>query len=146
MHPSAGSQEGSRWRSTGCRCGLPTSFLRSPRWRTGRNRARATSRWILRTSRAPVKSGFRTIWRRVGAMSLRAPLRQESSTRYIAMDPANIPGAGEIGIPDDLAPRWRDVLARAFAAYNSEYARLDALAAAHPDRVRLPTDAKPAVA
>jgi hypothetical protein len=33
---------------------------------------------------------------------------QESSTRYIAMDPANIPGAEELGIPDDLAPRWRD--------------------------------------
>jgi thymidylate synthase ThyX len=71
---------------------------------------------------------------------------QESSTRYIAMDPANIPGAGELGIPDDLASRWRDVLARAFAAYNSEYARLDALAAAQPERVRFPKDAKPAVA
>ena len=33
---------------------------------------------------------------------------QESSTRYITMDPANIPSAGELGIPDDLAPRWRD--------------------------------------
>src|SRR6202044_3197469 len=39
---------------------------------------------------------------------------QESSTRYIAMDPAKIPGSGELGIPDDLAPRWREVLARSF--------------------------------
>jgi thymidylate synthase ThyX len=70
---------------------------------------------------------------------------QESSTRYIAMDPANIPGAAELGIPDDLAPRWREVLARAFAAYNSEYARLDALSVAEPGRIRLPKDAKPAV-
>ncbi|HMD61842.1 MAG TPA: FAD-dependent thymidylate synthase [Opitutaceae bacterium] len=71
---------------------------------------------------------------------------QESSTRYIAMDPSNIPGAAELGIPEDLSPRWRDVLARSFAAYNSEYARLDSLAVAEPDRVRLPKDARPPVA
>ncbi len=70
---------------------------------------------------------------------------QESSTRYIAMDPANIPTSDELGIPEDLVPRWSDVLARSFAAYNSEYARLDALATAEPARVRLPRDAKPAV-
>jgi thymidylate synthase ThyX len=71
---------------------------------------------------------------------------QESSTRYIAMDPSNIADAGELGVPDDLAPRWRDIVSRAFAAYNAEYTRLDALAAAQPERVRLPKDAKPAVA
>lgn len=71
---------------------------------------------------------------------------QESSTRYIAMDAANLPTALELGIPDDLAARWRDVLARAFAAYHGEYARLDALASAHPESVRLPAGAKPAVA
>jgi hypothetical protein len=70
---------------------------------------------------------------------------QESSTRYIAMDPANIPGAEELGIPEDLASRWRDVLSRSFAAYNSEYARLDALSVAEPGRIRFPKDAKPAV-
>ena len=70
---------------------------------------------------------------------------QESSTRYVAMDPSNIPAAEELGIPDDLAPRWRDVLSRAFDAYNREYARLDALAVAEPGRVRLPKEAKPAV-
>jgi thymidylate synthase ThyX len=70
---------------------------------------------------------------------------QESSTRYITMDPANIPTAAELGIPEDLAPRWRDVLAKAFAAYNAEYARLDALSIAEPGRIRLPKDAKPAV-
>src|SRR5271157_1801029 len=50
---------------------------------------------------------------------------QESSTRYITMEPANIPGADELGIPEDLADRWRAVLARSFAAYKSEYERLD---------------------
>jgi thymidylate synthase ThyX len=70
---------------------------------------------------------------------------QESSTRYIAMDPANLPDTGEIGIPDDLAPRWREIMSRSFAAYNCEYARLDALSVAEPERIRLPKDAKPAV-
>jgi thymidylate synthase ThyX len=70
---------------------------------------------------------------------------QESSTRYITMDATNLPAAEEVGIPSDLAPRWRDVLARAFAAYHAEYARLDALATAEPQRVRVPADAKPAV-
>ena len=37
------------------------------------------------------------------------------------------------------------VIARSFAAYHAEYARLDALATAEPERVRLPADAKPAV-
>jgi thymidylate synthase ThyX len=70
---------------------------------------------------------------------------QESSTRYIAMDPANVPEAERLGIPEDLAPRWRDVIARAFAAYGAEYARLEALGTAEPARVRLPKEAKPAV-
>ena len=70
---------------------------------------------------------------------------QESSTRYITMDASNLPTAEEIGIPADLAATWRDVLARAFAAYNAEYNRLDALGAAEPQRVRVPADAKPAV-
>jgi thymidylate synthase ThyX len=71
---------------------------------------------------------------------------QESSTRYIAMDASNVPSAEELGIPADLATRWREVLAESFAAYHAEYARLDALAVASPERVRCPADAKPAVA
>jgi thymidylate synthase ThyX len=70
---------------------------------------------------------------------------QESSTRYITMDAANLPSPEELGVPADLADRWRDVMARAFAAYHAEYARLDALATAQPSLVRLPPDAKPAV-
>jgi thymidylate synthase ThyX len=70
---------------------------------------------------------------------------QESSTRYITMDPSNLPAPTTLGIPDDLVGRWNDLMARSFAAYQSEYARLDALALAQPDLVRLPPDAKPAV-
>ena len=70
---------------------------------------------------------------------------QESSTRYITMDPTNLPTAEEVGIPADLAGRWSDVMAQSFAAYQKEYARLDALGRAEPDRIRLPEDAKPAL-
>jgi thymidylate synthase ThyX len=70
---------------------------------------------------------------------------QESSTRYITMDASNVPSPEELGIPSDLAERWRGVIARAFAAYHAEYARLDALGTAEPQRVRVSADAKPAV-
>src|SRR5476649_397895 len=70
---------------------------------------------------------------------------QESSTRYITMDAANLPTAEELGVAADLAGRWRDMMARAFAAYHTEYARLDALATANPGLVRVPPNAKPAV-
>jgi hypothetical protein len=70
---------------------------------------------------------------------------QESSTRYITMNAANVPAAEALGIPPDLAERWSALLGRAFAAYHAEYARLDALAANEPERVRCPPGAKPAV-
>jgi thymidylate synthase ThyX len=70
---------------------------------------------------------------------------QESSTRYITMDAANLPTPAELGIPEDLAARWQALMAKSFAAYNAEYARLDALGVAEPQRVRVPADAKPAV-
>jgi thymidylate synthase ThyX len=70
---------------------------------------------------------------------------QESSTRYITMDAANLPTAAELGIPDDLAPRWNMVMARAFAAYHAEYQRLDQLGREKPELVRLSPNAKPAV-
>ncbi len=71
---------------------------------------------------------------------------QESSTRYITMEASNVPPAADLGLPDDLAARWEGLLARSFAAYHAEYARLDGLAGAEPQRVRTPAGAKPAVA
>ena len=71
---------------------------------------------------------------------------QESSTRYIAMEASNVSSAEELGVPADLALRWRALVAAAFAAYHAEYARLDALAGSDPRRVRHPEGAKPAVA
>lgn len=70
---------------------------------------------------------------------------QESSTRYITMEPTNLPAPEEIGMPADLAPRWTALMAKSFAAYQTEYARLDALGAAEPARVRVPANANPAV-
>jgi len=70
---------------------------------------------------------------------------QESSTRYITMDAANLPTPAELGVPADLAPRWIELMARAFAAYNAEYARLDQVGRDRPELIRLPKDAKPAV-
>jgi len=70
---------------------------------------------------------------------------QESSTRYITMAPTSLPEADSLGIPADLAGRWNAVMARAFASYQHEYTRLDALATERPELVRLPAGAKPAV-
>jgi thymidylate synthase ThyX len=70
---------------------------------------------------------------------------QESSTRYITMEASNIASAEDLGIPEDLAPRWRAVISSAFEAYHAEFARLDALAVAEPQRIRYPEGAKPAV-
>ncbi len=70
---------------------------------------------------------------------------QESSTRYITMNPTNVPEAGEIGIPEELAEEWSELLADAFAAYGGEYRRLDREAECNPAVVRCPEGAKPAV-
>jgi thymidylate synthase ThyX len=70
---------------------------------------------------------------------------QESSTRYITMDASSLSSAAELGIPDDLAARWREIMDRAFAAYQTEYARLDSLGNAEPQRVRVPAGARPSV-
>jgi thymidylate synthase ThyX len=70
---------------------------------------------------------------------------QESSTRYITMAPTNLPTAEELGIPADLAPRWSALMAKSFAAYQAEYARLDQLGQDRPELIRVPANAKPAV-
>jgi thymidylate synthase ThyX len=70
---------------------------------------------------------------------------QESSTRYIAMDASSLASAAELGVPGDLAARWDAIMARAFTAYQAEYARLDSLGNSEPERIRVPKDARPAV-
>lgn len=70
---------------------------------------------------------------------------QESSTRYITLAPSALPSPVVIGVPEDLAERWQNVMGRAFEAYQAEYGRLDALGEAEPDRVRVPAGAKPAM-
>ncbi len=63
---------------------------------------------------------------------------QESSTRYIAMDPQNIPTPDEIGMPVDLAEEWLSVISEGFECYNKEYDRLDKVAEADSSVVRAP--------
>ncbi|WP_404423852.1 FAD-dependent thymidylate synthase [Nibricoccus sp. IMCC34717] len=70
---------------------------------------------------------------------------QESSTRYISLEPTSLPAPADIGVPQDLALRWLTVMSRAFSSYQAEYARLDALGQRHPELIRLPADAKPPV-
>src|SRR5690606_6581846 len=60
--------------------------------------------------------------------------------------PDNLPDAAATGMPDDLAGRWRALMARCFDAYQREYERLDAVATENPAVVRMPEGAKPAVA
>ncbi|MBK1878385.1 FAD-dependent thymidylate synthase [Pelagicoccus mobilis] len=63
---------------------------------------------------------------------------QESSTRYITMDPKNIPTPDEIGMPVDLAEEWLSIVAEGFECYNKEYERLDQIAKDDPSVVRAP--------
>ena len=65
---------------------------------------------------------------------------QESSTRYIKMDESSLPSAHDIGIPEDLAPAWNDLLSRCFKAYHDESEKLSKLAQEEPERIRLPSD------
>ncbi len=70
---------------------------------------------------------------------------QESSTRYITMNPTNLPKPEEIGLPAELADEWTELMGAAFAAYTEEYRRLDRLAEENPGVIRYPEGAKPAV-
>ena len=65
---------------------------------------------------------------------------QESSTRYIAMDPQNIPTPNELGMPVDLAEEWLALVSEAFQCYDAEYRRLDQVAKEDPSVVRAPAD------
>lgn len=70
---------------------------------------------------------------------------QESSTRYITLKESGLPEPEVLGIPPDLAVDWRSLMLDCFGAYFREYDRLEALAEAHPEKVRFPDNAKPLV-
>jgi len=71
---------------------------------------------------------------------------QESSTRYIKLDKSSLPDPKSIGIPDDLAAEWVDIMEMSFELYQDVYDRLDADAQRDPSVVRLPSNATPKVA
>lgn len=70
---------------------------------------------------------------------------QESSTRYISLKESGLPEPEILGIPPALAADWRSLMLDCFGAYFREYNRLEALAEAHPEKVRYPDKAKPLV-
>ncbi|TVR49000.1 MAG: hypothetical protein EA425_13275 [Puniceicoccaceae bacterium] len=70
---------------------------------------------------------------------------QESSTRYIRLEPAGLPEPSELGLDGDLAVEWQAVMAAAFTAYESAAAALETLGRNEPERLRLPDSANPAV-
>jgi thymidylate synthase ThyX len=70
---------------------------------------------------------------------------QESSTRYIKLDKSSLPVPSEVGIPPALAGEWQALCAFAFELYQEIYDKLNALAQANPDVVRVPAGAGPKV-
>lgn len=70
---------------------------------------------------------------------------QESSTRYLSLDPEDLPAPAELGVPEALWGEWKEVMAAAFAAYGVERDRLEVVARERPEVVRAPPGAKPAV-
>ncbi len=63
---------------------------------------------------------------------------QESSTRYITMDPTSLLTAEEIGIPEDFADEWTHLMGESFDLYNYFYDKLDKEATDNPEIVRYP--------
>jgi thymidylate synthase ThyX len=70
---------------------------------------------------------------------------QESSTRYITMDPNSLPEPEEIGIPDTLTSAWREYCTLAFTMYRETYDTLDRAVRVNPTIVRIPEGANPKV-
>ncbi|ERP30963.1 FAD-dependent thymidylate synthase [Chitinivibrio alkaliphilus] len=65
---------------------------------------------------------------------------QESSTRYITMNPTSLMSAEEMGIPSSQHAAWNSCMERAFALYNTKKHSLEQLAENHPERLRIPQD------
>jgi thymidylate synthase ThyX len=66
---------------------------------------------------------------------------QESSTRYIKLDPSNLPDSSVIGIPEDLTAEWLSLMTLSFSCYQELYDKLDTEAKKDPSIVRVPEEA-----
>lgn len=63
---------------------------------------------------------------------------QESSTRYITLDPEKLPDWDLFGLPEALVEEWQEVWRGAMQAYLQESRRLDKLVIAEPQRLGVP--------
>lgn len=63
---------------------------------------------------------------------------QESSTRYITLDPEKLPDWTLFGLPDALVEEWQEVWRESMQAYLQESGRLDKLVIDEPQRLGVP--------
>jgi thymidylate synthase ThyX len=63
---------------------------------------------------------------------------QESSTRYIKISSAGLIPPGDLGIPDDYAGEWRELMDECFRAYSEALALWENLATADPSLLGIP--------
>lgn len=63
---------------------------------------------------------------------------QESSTRYITLDPDKLPNWELFGLPDNLLNEWQEVWKNSMQAYLAESRRLDELIGKEPERLGVP--------
>lgn len=73
---------------------------------------------------------------------------QESSTRYIKMEPDSLLSAEEVGISDILNFRetWTELMTEAYSLYKKYYDEFDTIAQNDPSVMRIPKDTPPKVA
>ena len=63
---------------------------------------------------------------------------QESSTRYIRLDPGGLVAPELLGVPEDQRTRWQDFMARCFIAYAAGLEFWERVGEAQPQLLRLP--------
>lgn len=70
---------------------------------------------------------------------------QESSTRYITLNPERLPDWNNFGLPESLLSEWQEVWRQSMQAYLTESERLDRLVCEEPERLRVPEGVKESV-
>lgn len=63
---------------------------------------------------------------------------QESSTRYIKMDPESLVDPDEVGIPKQYQEEWYELMSESFEYYNEFYEKLDKIATETPEVMNIP--------